>query len=311
MTTHSVSAFEVSVRNTAIKGREKNALLDAIGVKSQVHDFLDVVRDFVSSKAGVFETAMVNKANRLVAIRGVQHAKRSRDISFYVRQGTYGMPGEIIDSDSKTTAYNKRSKDSDVFNYYVQIRIPRGSKFGIAILHSIGNVGIKSWFSESLGQYVNNKLEGCALRFRPLCSKIALKTYLKGAEIRSIRVSNYEPENSGDIANFLSDPLVQKDLILKREGGFGKLLSFMNSGKKRDKLIAISDENCSDVKADVTFGGGRSRTISLEGSKIPKAKFYLTEEDITFNDGLPTRQSIAAFATTLLDDLLSEVKSGN
>ncbi len=309
MTTHSVSAFEITLRSTGIKGRDKRTQLDAIVIGKKTHDFFDVLNSFAVAKSN-FETVMINKVNRLVRIRDIKIAKGSRDISFYVRQGTYGMPGEIVDSDSKATAYKKRSKDSDVFEYFVQIRIPKGSKVGLALLHSIGNVGIKSWLSDGLGLYVNNKLKGCSFHLRPLCSKIALQTYLKDADVRSIRVANFQPESSGDIANFLDDPKVEKDLILKKEGGFGKLPTFLRSGPKRDRLVAISDENCSDVKADVTFGDGRSRTISLEGSKIPKAKFYLTEDHVTFNDGLPTRQSVANFATSLLDDLLSEVGSG-
>ncbi|MGY1519004.1 hypothetical protein [Luteimonas sp. A482] len=309
MTTHSVSAFEITVRSKDIRGKDKRSQLDAIVIGKKQHDFFDVLSDFAATKSN-FETVMINNLNRLVRIHDIQAAGSSRDTSFYVRQGTYGMPGEIVDSDSKTTAYKKRSKDSDVFEYFVQIRIPKGSKMGFALLHSIGNVGIKSWLSDELGLYVNNKLKGCGFYLRPLCSRIALQTYLKDANVRSIRVANFQPASSGDIANFLDDPRIEKDLILKKEGGFGKLPAFLRSGPKRDRLIAISDENCSDVKADVTFGDGRSRTISLEGSKIPKAKFYLTGEDVTFKDGLPIRQSVADFATSLLDDLLAEAGSG-
>ncbi|WDM78282.1 hypothetical protein K6979_14010 [Xanthomonas cucurbitae] len=144
----------------------------------------------------------------------------------------------------------------------------------------------------------------------PLFSNLALKTYLKDAEISSIRISHYEVPNPGDIANQLFDDKVEKTLVLKRDGGFGLLQSYMPKGRKRNQLVAITDDNCTDVKADVTFNG-RSRTISLEGSQNPKAKFYLAEPEIEFVDGMPTRNSIAVFATALLDDLVNEANAGN
>lgn len=308
MSSHSVSAFEITVRNSEIKGKDKNSVLDSMTIGGKGYDFLDVIESFLKSHL-VYKTFLVNKGNRLVKVEKIQRTKNGRDLSFYVRQGAYGAPGEIISAKSLKTTYSRASHESDVSAYFVQIRIPKDSKTGYAILHSIGNVGVKSWLADRLGEYVNQKSSKCAFRLRPLCSTLALKTYLKDAEVRSLRISHFEPNASTDIANFLNDEKVEKTLTLKREGGFGKLGGFLSKGKKRDQLIALSDENCNDVKADVTFNG-RSRTISLEGSKTPKAKFYLTEPDTKFDDGLPTHSSIAAYATALLDDLVNESTAG-
>lgn len=310
MATHSMSVFQLTIRNGAIPGRDKNAVLDQINVGGKIHDFLAIVEQFAAANSKSFKTVMLNKVNRLVSIRNINQNRGAREVSFYVRHGTFGMPGEIVDSASKKTAYKKRSVDSDVFDYFVQIRVPRGSKVALAALHSIGNVGVKSWLSDYLGLEVNQRLSRCGLHVLPLCSKIALSTYLKEAEVRSIRVTNFQPEYSGDLANFLTDPKVEKDLILKQEGGFGRLGKFFRSGSVRDQLIAISDPHCTDVKAEIILGG-KSRVISLEGSKTPKAKFYLTEEEVSFKDGIPQRTSISNFATALLDDLFKEINSGN
>lgn len=304
MTSHSVSAYQLTIRNPEIKGRDKYALLSAITVKKRSFDFLDLLETFLKAHS-TYKTFLVNQSNRLVKIESIVRAKNGRDISFYVRQGAYGVPGEIISSRSLKRTYNRKSEESDVGCYFVQIRVPANSKTAYAVLHFIGNSSVKSWLSDQLGLHVNNKLGGCAMNFRPLCTKLVLQTYLKNADVRSIRIANFEPRESGDLANYLTDDKVEKVLTLKREGGFGKLGSFLRKGARRDQLIALSDDECHDVKADVTFNG-HSRTISLEGSKTPKAKFYLSEPDIKFDDGLPVRSSISTYATSLLDDLVNE-----
>lgn len=304
MTSHSVSAYQLTVRNPEIKGRDKYALLSAVTVKKKTYDFLDVLEAFLKTHSS-YKTFLVNQSNRLVKVESIVRAKNGRDISFYVRQGSYGVPGDIISSRSLKATYNRKSEESDVGRYFVQIRVPVNSKTAYAVLHFIGNNSVKSWLSDQLGLHVNNQLSGCAMNFRPLCSKLVLQTYLKDADVRAIRIANFEPQQSGDLTNFLIDEKVEKILTLKREGGFGKLGSLLRKGAKRDQLIALSDDECHDVKADVTFNG-HSRTISLEGAKTPKAKFYLSEPEMKFDDGLPVRASISAYATALLDDLVNE-----
>jgi len=310
MTSHSISAFQFTVRNPAIKGREKQSILNAINVKNRQYDFLDVIQQFLAGHSATYQAFLVNQSNRLVGVVDVQRRANSRDIGFYIAQGTFGTPGEIISSRSLKKTHQKGSDESDVAPYYVHMRVPKGAKVGYAVLHSIGNIGVKSWLHDQLGIYVNNQLSSCVFTLRPLCSKLTLQTYLKDAEINSIRISHYDVNNSGDVANYLLDETVEKTLVLKREGGFGKLLPYMKKSAKRDRLIAITDPECTDVKADVTFNG-RNRTISLEGSKVPKAKFYINEPDVEFSDGMPVRKSIAAFATALLDDLVNEAGVGN
>jgi hypothetical protein len=310
MASHSVSAFQITIRNPAIRGRDKYSLLDAINVKGKSYNLLDLLGTFLKSHSAGYKTFLVNQTNKLVKVLGIQQKKGGRDISCYVAQGTFGVPGDIISSKSLKSTHKKQAEESDVAEFYAHFRIPAKSKVGFVILHSIGNASVKSWLSDELGLWINNQLGGCAVSIRPLCSKLALKTYLKDAEVRSIRITHFEPNLAADVADYLLDEKVEKTLLLKREGGFGKLIPFLGKGKKREQLVALSDEYCTAVKADVTFNG-RNRTISLEGSKDPKAKFYLSEPDTKFQDGLPTRGSISAYATELLDDLANEISAGN
>lgn len=305
MTSHSVSAFEIVVKSGSIKGRDKRGVLDTLNVKGKVYDLFDVLEQFLKANSTGHNVCLVNQTNRLVKVSGIKANKGGREISCFVGQGTFGIPSEIVSSTSLKATHDKKKEESDVVKYYCHFRIPAGEKVGYAVLHAIGNMNVKSWLSDYFGGQVNIQLSGHALSIVPLCSTLALKTYLKDAEVRSIKVSHYEVPNGSDVADLLTDDSVEKTLVLKKEGGFGKLASLLNKGKKRDKLVALSDENCTAVKADVTFNG-RSRTISLEGTKTPKAKFYLQEPEIEFDDGMPKRAAISAFATALIDDLVHE-----
>ncbi|MBK0053768.1 hypothetical protein [Stenotrophomonas sp. S39] len=292
----------MKVKNPKQPGKDKNSVLDAINVAGKKFDLLNVVEAFVKLHTGSHQKFLVNGSNRLIKISSPKLDKVAREISFYVGQGSFGIPSDIISSTSLKSTHKKKSEESDVIDYYVHLRLPAGSKAGYAILHSIGNINVKSWLSDYLGLHVNNQLAACGLVVSPLCSSLALKTYLKDADVRSIKVSHFETPAGADVADILTDDTIEKTLVLKREGGLGKLSAFIGKGKKRDLLVAISDKDCTDVKAEVSFNG-RSRVISLEGSKTPKAKFYLQEPQIKFKDGVPTRESIAKFATELMDDL--------
>lgn len=303
MTSHSVSAFEIQVRSTALKG-DQLAVLDKITIKGVAHDLLDVIGDFLSLHSAKHKPFIVNNSNRLVKVSGKITSKAKREISCYIGQGTFGIPSDIISSKSLVSTHKKQSEESDVVEYYVHLRIPAGSKRGFVIFHSIGNMNVKSWFADNLGLHVNTTLSGCALKVTPLCSSLAMKKYLKEADVKSIRVSSFEVQAGPDVADILMDGDVEKVLVLKKDGGFGKLKSLMGVGKKRDQLVAISDANCTDVKAEVTFDG-RTRTISLEGTKTPKAKFYIQDPEVKFVNGMPVRSSISGYATDLIDDLIN------
>lgn len=304
MTSHSVSAFQIMVKNAALKG-DKFAVLDKIQIKGISYDLLNVIDVFLAAHSKQHKAFLVNKSNRLIKVNGKQLDAGGRELSCYIGQGTFGIPSDIIDSKSLTRAHKKKSQESDVVDYYAHLRIPSGSKIGYLILHAIGNMNVKSWLDDNLGLEVNTRLSGCGLFMKPLCSTLALKTYLKDADVRSIRVSSFETALGNDVADMLADDSIEKTLVLKREGGFGSLKSFLGAGKKRQQLVAISDANCTDVKAEVVFNG-RTRTISLEGTKTPKAKFYLQEPDVKFNNGVPLRSSISDYATALIDDLVKE-----
>ncbi|MEN5425385.1 hypothetical protein ABE522_03275 [Stenotrophomonas pennii] len=274
-------------------------------MKGKKYDLIDVLNQFLVAHSHAHNICIVNNGNRLVRVSDIKIDKALREISCYVGQGTFGVPSEIVSSTSLKSTHDKTKDESDVIKYYCHFRIPCGSRNGFAILHAIGNLNVKSWLSDYLGLHANGQLSGYGLTITPLCSKLALKAYLKDADIRAIKVSHYEAPAGADVADLLKDPSIEKTLVLKKEGGFGTVASYLSKGKKRDRLVALSDQNCTAVKADVVFNG-RARTISLEGSKTPKAKFYLQEPEVEFDDGMPVRESIAAVATDLIDDLVAE-----
>ncbi|WDM78283.1 hypothetical protein K6979_14015 [Xanthomonas cucurbitae] len=84
-----------------MKGKAKQAQLDAIAVKGKVHDFVDVLENFLNVHSAAYDTFLVHRSNRLIRILDVRKNKLGRDIGFYISSGTFGIPGDIIDSKSK------------------------------------------------------------------------------------------------------------------------------------------------------------------------------------------------------------------
>lgn len=309
MSTNSIAAYEILVRNTQIKGRYKYAPLDAVPDGTKNRDMYDLIHSFLKEREK-YRTYLVNKGNRIIRISNLTQEKKARDLIFFIHQGSYGTKSEIVSSKSLSKTYDKLHDEGDAFAHFAFLRLPKNSNRGLVLLHSIGNVGVKSWLRHYLETYIQGKMPHCSVNIRPLASEYSLKKWLKNADVRSIKVSHFEPKNETDPANYLGDDSVEKTLILsKPKGSFGRLSSFLNNTKKREKIVAISDENCSDVTAEVVWNS-RPRVVSLNLSKTPKVKFILEDKDVEFDEGAPVFSSFSKYAIKLANDIQSEIAGG-
>ena len=309
MSTNSIAVYEILVRNTQLKGRLKYAPLDAVPDGTKKRDMYDLIHSFLKEREK-YRTYLVNKGNRIVRVSNLTQENKTRDLIFFVHQGSYGTKSEIVSSKSLSKTYDKLHDEGDAFAHFAFVRLPKNSNRGLVLLHSIGNVGVKSWFRHYLETYIQGKMPHCSVKIRPLASEDVLKKWLKNADVKSIKVSHFEPEDETDPANYLGDDSVEKTLILRKsKGSFGPLSSFLNKTKKREKIVALSDEDCSDVTAEVVWNG-RPRVVSLNPKKNPKVKFILEEKDVEFDDGAPVFSSFSKYAKKLAIDLQAELAGG-
>lgn len=307
--TNSVAVYEILIRNSQIKGRYKYAPLGQIPDGKKSHDLMDIVQKF-GNQHTKYRTYLVNKGNRIVKISNVTSDLGKREISFFVHQGSYGTKSEIVSSKSLSKTYDKLHDEGDAFAHFVYMKLPAKGNRGFIIFHMIGNIGVKSWFRHYFETYIQSLMTHCGIILRPLASEEVLNKWLKDADVKAIRIAHFEPNNADDPSNYLNDENVEKTLVLSKPGGnFGKLSTFLNSTKRREKIVALSDPTCSGATAEVVWNG-RSRSVSLDTSKNPKAKFVLDPKDVTFNAGIPDLKSITNYSRKLIIDLEVEIAGG-
>lgn len=307
--TNSVAVYEILIRNSQIKGRTKYAPLGKIPDGNKSHDLLNLVEKFCTQRAK-YRTYLVNKGNRIVKVSNLASDATKRDIGFFVHQGSYGTKSEIVSSKSLSKTYDKLHDEGDAFAHFVYMKLPAQGTRGFVVFHMIGNISVKSWFRHYFEVFVQGLMSHCGVTLRPLSSEEVLNKWLKDADVKSIRIAHFEPEGADDPSNYLGDENVEKTLILRKPGGtFGKLSTLLNNTKKREKIVALSDSTCSGATAEVVWNG-RARSVSLDTSKNPKAKFVLDPKEVTINDGIPDQKSITSYSRKLIKDLEVEVAGG-
>lgn len=270
---------------------------------------MEIVEKFCNQHTK-YRTYLVNKGNRIVRVSNVTSDTGKRDIGFFVHQGSYGTKSEIVSSKSLSKTYDKLHDEGDAFAHFMYMKLPAKGVRGFIVFHMIGNIGVKSWFRHYFETYIQSLMTHCGVILRPLASEEVLNKWLKDAEVKAIRIAHFEPSNAGDPSDYLSDETIEKTLILRKPGGnFGKLRTLFNNTKRREKIVALSDSTCSGATAEVVWNG-RARSVSLDTSKNPKAKFVLDPNDVVFNGGIPDFQSIKSYSRKLITDLEVEVAGG-
>ncbi|HDS1790382.1 hypothetical protein NPS34_14530 [Pseudomonas putida] len=297
---HSFMAYSIKIHDKLLPGplSERYHKLDNVRSKD--------VLDFVGAFLETLKNEVHNDTEGKKTVRVVELSRDSRDVYGWIEYGEYGIPGRIYSTSEKENKYEKKHDDSDVVSLYYHFRIPVDSQTGIAIFHTAGNKGVKTFVATKFNEYFKNFV-GLSVQMPPLAHEGTVKRWLEGSKVKEIRLGRYRVERAGsDVADLLGVDRAEVTLKPKRGRSFGSFTSFKN--KKTDDgegFVEILSELSSEVKA-VIESEGRTKVVSLRQGE-PVSTIEITSDNVTINDGAPHPQSLHNYAKILMSEFERKV----
>jgi len=296
---HSFMAYSIKVHDKLLPGPlgERYHKLDNI----RSRDILDFIESFFRT----LKKEVHNDTDSKKTLHVVKLTRRGRDIFGWVEYGEYGIPGVIYSTSAKTTTYTKKHDDSDVVSLYFHFRVPVDSKTGIAMFHTAGNKGVKTFVATKFNEFFKNFV-GLSVQMPPMAHEKTVREWLDKSKVKEIRLAKYKVTRAGaDVADLLGVDRAEVTLKPKRGGSFGSYGFFQ--GKKTEdgeSFVEILSELSTEVKA-VLESEGRTKIVSLRQSE-PVASIEITSDNVEIKDGAPLPGSLEAYADILMSEF--EVK---
>ncbi len=297
---HSFMAYSIKVHDKMLPGPlgERYHKLDNI----RSRDILDFIESFLET----MKKEVHNDTETKKTLHVVKLVREGRDVFGWMEYGEYGIPGVIYSTSEKAKKYDKKHDDSDVVNLYFHFRIPVDSRTGIAMFHTAGNKGVKTFVATKFNEYFKNFV-GLSVQMPPLAHESTVKRWLNQSKVKEIRLGKYKVQRNGtDIADLLGVNRAELTLKPQRGRSFGSFGAFQSKKTEDGEgFVEILSELSGEVKA-VLQSEGRSKVVSLKQSE-PVSAIEITTDNVTINDGAPIPQSLENYAKVLMGEFESKV----
>lgn len=297
---HSFSAYTLKVHDKLIAAPRGEQYHDLSSIRT--HDMLDFVKAFLDTlKSEMHDDSETKKTYQVTQV-----SKKGRHVYGWIEYGEYGLAGTIVNRKSKRKTYDKAHDDSDVTPLYFNFCIPEKSKTGIALLHTAGGRGVKTFFYKEFSAYFKKSV-GLNFQMPPLAHEKSVKTWLENSDVKEIRLGRYAlTDKSADVANKIG--VERAELVLKPQRGknFASMISLQTKQVDDDQsVVEILSSFASDIKA-VVESGGRTKVLSLRNSE-PISAIEIDETNVTMTDGTPEVTSLHTYAQDLISEFIKQV----
>jgi hypothetical protein len=296
--------YSLSVRDIAQTCPEnKTGLLNLDNIRGQ--DLLELINKFCGLYSSDYKKLEDGESNKSV-MKIKPNAINSRFLTGFVEYGHYGIPGKMVNIETKE--FIKKSKlHSDIFHMYFCFYVPKGQKFGIALFHRIQTTSIKSVFTKKFNEEDTFKdwTKGLNLMVKPLTKETDVKRWMHKTEVKKLVLERFKDTK---ILGDLYDKLPQGSNITvtvnaPRNNAFGSALDWVQSDKKgkyHDSVDVLSDM-CGTVKSDIMLHGKLRRT-TLDSQGI-ESRIDISGGEVEMEDNYPKLNSLDTFARKLAMEL--------
>lgn len=222
-----------------------------------------------------------------------------------IDSGDYGTQEDIIDIETGKSKYTKTPQDATLVPFYFMIYIEPNSTIGYILIERISNMGIASFLTKAIREYINPLLsERHTMHIRPcLVPKILdinLAAYRGTKKIILRGVGRDQFKNPQTIPALLKcrtevSFIAQKnDFIHKAREIFDEL-----RGKEKGIPYKVDNIECQDVAFEIEINGNR-RTISVAKLINIGMNVDITNHVDLDRTGYPTYSSLSNNAHEIL-----------
>lgn len=301
---HSFAPYGIRVRDASLAGSKKDRFHRLNDVRGK--DLILELKEFCDSHAKSYHTVEEEKSKKAIKFSNITIS--GRELYGFIESGDWGLKGKVVDIDKGSTVYEKKAKDSDVHQLYFHFLVPKERTNAICVFHNIHGRGVKGIFGRLFNERFRTSTKGLVIQMQPLSYEKVVNEWMKSAVVKELRLQKYTPKDElKDAASKLKEYVTNVTLKPKNKGeSFGAFLDFYKGngirGSKRG-AVEIMGEMCHSVKAVVEHEG-RKRVFSLAANSTPVSNIEFDEEDVAMDDGAPSLESLKAYTSTLLADLI-------
>ena len=296
-----------------IKIRPRNEIgyfkLDSIGKKI---DLFDIVDEILKALLPENRNVVVEPLSKTFTISILLKSIEKRIIYGIIKSGEYGLEYDAIDM--KRGAYLHAFREESIAEltpFFFMFFIPKNKKFGLLIMQSFKNYGVKyifeSFLNKKLSEFIKGKIDvNITMNIDPILTKELIKKIEEG---RLLQFKLLKYKISKDIADryYIDNPeevYEERSFKIKRKSSLklaGKWLN--NLTKSKDTaLYTFKDDKYKDTYDEIKFvikdpKGGQetlkasTKEINIKEYKLlspsghdlekghPKVKFLLKESE--------------------------------
>ncbi|MFC5358810.1 hypothetical protein [Azospirillum himalayense] len=219
--------------------------------------------------------------------------------------GHFGFSGDIIDTSTGQTVYQKKKTDADPIPYFFSLKLPPNEDKGVLVLQRTGLGGIKNLFDLLIvGQFIRDH-NGLVMDINPLAPQEVLRDYIARGRIEHVKLIRHSiasdiADQFGGVTNE-EEGVVELTIRPKKKSFFDKqgLLEVVDGERDINSLYRFHAFDYDSVEAKVTVDGV-ARTFDVVQPKRFRASVNITRDVVVGSNGHPDYNSLVSISDSVI-----------
>lgn len=225
----------------------------------------------------------------------------NRRIYGWICTGNYGQKNTVINVFNPEEKYEKGVNFAEQIPHFIYFYLPASKSDGLVLFHGVRGSGIKAAFLEMLNKMCRTKYD----RVFQMRSKSYAKSLKMWQEAMTKEIKAIPKNNHSDLADKVANITPKAETVISikapKGGNFGTWGSFGKDDSKQHQLLEVLEQDYQNIVATVQRDG-KTRKVRI-GTNITDAICIIEAPDeLEFNDGNPTTESILAWCETIKSD---------
>ena len=243
-----------------------------------------------------------------------------RILSGIIQSGEYGYENELINVENSKKSYYKLKSDAEMHPFYFLMEFPDNKDEGIIILQRFKQMGIKTVLFSDLSKHLGSVYPGYQIRFNTLTPTNLFRQYLEKGKLKKIRMIKYGSHRDimDDYATDDHDEqkyIIETIISAKRDSFVPKyIINHLGRDHLKDFIVGdpiaemvdtldiIESFAPEEIKLQINIGKTQ-KTLIVDGEKMGRPSFDITEKIKISNNGHPELMSIDKEARQLLSEI--------
>jgi hypothetical protein len=253
--------------------------------------------------------------NQVLTVKSLQHSTSDLWIDGLIVRGLAGAIQDIVNIETEEVTYRKSKSEAMLEPFYFRFQLENHRRFGVVLLQSFGNIGVKGALFHDFQNYLARKPEPLSAKLVQVVDGSVLERFIEEGKLQDIILVNRgKTALSRDVlarnavgGDALGDEGDKLELKLGKKGGWSagvmKMIRQVMTGTLNPKNLVKTDgmQEIDDLKVTLRVGN-RNQTFSLLNPDDSPIRVDITDDVAYGNTGYPTIASLRAAAIDVYDN---------